>query len=156
RPGDPFRSARARSDTAVERERELERDVWEVRRDELRPWCDERTRIGLLDADVDLDAVAREPLRASADDARVGIEAADDDARDACAEDGVHARRSAPLVVARLERHVERAAARGFAGLLKREDLCVLLARADVKGLTDDRAVPVDDDRSDRRVRRGH
>ena len=93
---------------------------------------------------------------AAANDRRVRIDAADDDALDAVLQDRFDARRRPPLVIAWFERHVERAAARRFARDPERRNLGMFLAHASgvVGGDRDDLAVRSDDDRADRRVRR--
>ena len=95
---------------------------------------------------------ATQPLGAAARDA-ARIAHRDDDARDpaamiASAHGGV-----LPIVRARLERHVERRAARAIAGRAQRVDFGVRVAVARVKSFADDLAVG-NDDGADHRVRR--
>ena len=74
--------------------------------------------------------------------------------RHACRKHRVDARRRAPVVRARLHRHVQRRAARTLAGGLERNHLRVRAARALVPALSDNVAV-LDDDRTDDGVRMG-
>ena len=126
-----FDAPRARRDASVERERELERDVRQARRDVLRPRRDSRLRTAPRARRAMTSTPAarsarcpppstcgfgsRQPMTTRATLAR---------------DDRVGARRRAAVVVARLERHVERRARGAVAGGAERGDLGVLGARA--------------------------
>jgi hypothetical protein len=83
RAGNPFRGAAAGRDPPVKRERELEGYVGQAGRDVLHPWCDQCSRLVRSNADVYLETSIGKPLRTSTEDARVGIETADDHAAQA-------------------------------------------------------------------------
>ena len=107
-----------------------------------------------LDARLDGDAAPAQPRRAAAAHARIGIAHAEDDAAHAGREDGVGARRRAAVVVAGLERDVQRRAAAARAGITQRFDLTVRTAGAAMVAASDD--PPAGDDHgADRRIGTG-
>ena len=91
--------------------------------------------------ELDLDARRAQPLEPRPSVSRVRVAGGGHDARDPGRDDRVRARRRAPVVRARLERDVERRAARALAGRLERDDLGVRAALALVPALADDLAV---------------
>ena len=109
-----------------------------------------RRRLG-AEPDLDRDAAARAAGRAPARDLRIGILQRRHHARDAGADDGVGAGRRLAVMRARLERHVERGAARGLAGALERLGLGMRPAAGLRPAAAEDDAV-LDDHRADRRI----
>ncbi len=152
--GDPFRRARASRDPTVQRERELQRDVGNAHRDELRPGRNETLRVRLPAPDVDAQPRILQLLDASTRDVGVGVAATDDDPRDLRGEDGVRARGRPAHVVARFEGHVEGCTARVLACLTQSEDLGVVLSGAFVVTRADHRT-SLHDESPHVRVRRG-
>src|SRR5581483_931191 len=82
----------------------------------------------------------------------VRIRGADDDAGDSGCDDLIGTRRRAAVVRARLQRDVERRPARGVAGPLERDRLCVADAVELVPALPHDLAVAHDDGADERVV----
>jgi hypothetical protein len=78
---------------------------------------------------LDPHAGVPEARGASPANERIGIGTADDNPHDAGPEHGIDARRSAPVMVTRLERYEERGAARSHSGLAQRHDFGVRAAR---------------------------
>ena len=118
---------------------------------------DERAATGLPDAprlvlpaggevveELDVDPRGAKALEPAAIYDRVRVVRPDDHPRHSRRDDGVGAGRRAPVVRARLERHVEDGAARRVPGLLERDDLGVADALVLVPPLPDDLAVPHD------------
>ena len=105
---------------------------------------------GEIVEELDLDPGVGEPREAASVDDGVRIARADDDTRDAGFDDRVGARRRAAVMGARLERDVERRAARLLARLLERRGLGVAHELVLVPALADDLAV-AHDDRADER-----
>ena len=109
--GDPARPARVIGERAVERERELEPHERAVARQRVEERRIELARRRLLDADVHLDARRRAALGSAA---RHGVRIADaaTTRRTPAARMRVGARRRVAVMIARLERDVQRRAAR--------------------------------------------
>src|SRR5262245_27760648 len=131
----------------VQRHRSLERHEWppEPRPGEPRLVL----RAGLPEVDeVDLDAGLAQP----GDPVASRILRSDHDLRDSRGEDRLDARRRRAMVVARLERHVERRAPRSLPGSRERDHIRVGPAPSLMPALADDLTV-AGDDRSDDRVR---
>src|SRR5690606_24202624 len=116
---DPLRGAAARRNASIERDGELERQVRGAERDELGPRLDELACLLLEHSFDDLDPRFAQALGPAATNAWVRIAGADDDAAHARGEDRIDAGRRPALVIAGLERHVERLAARVLARLLE-------------------------------------
>ena len=140
-PGNP--------DATVERHRRLVRD-------ERPPQYLPRTpRLVLPECIVALQQLHVDPGRAQllepAGRNRIRIEGTHHDTRDAGVDHGIGARWRASLMRARLERHIQRCAARAIAGLRERPGLGVVDGLVFVPTLADDVAV-LDDDCSDERM----
>ena len=103
---------------------------------------------------LDLDPGGADSVEAAPVDERVRIAGADDDARHSRRDDGVGAGRRPPVMRARLERHVERRAARSVARLLERDRLGVADSVVLVPALPHDLAVSHDDRADERMVAR--
>ncbi len=108
------------------------------------------TECGWIVEQLDVDPGRAQLLDPSRRDG-IRIERADHDARDTGGDHGVRARRRPPVVRARLERHVERRAARAIARLCECPRLGVLDGRELVPALADD-LIAVDDDGADERM----
>ena len=143
-------AAARHGDATVERDRRLVGDERPAERLPHAPGLVLASR-GEIVEELDLDPGGAEALEPAPVDDRVRIASADDDARDSGGDDRVGARRRAPVVGARLERHVERRPARRVAGLLERDRLRVTNAFVLVPALPHDLAV-AHDDRADERM----
>ena len=106
-------------------------------------------------ADRHVDALLTQKIEPATAHARIGVDRGRNDARDAGCRDAFDARSGSADVRARLERAVERRAAREIARLVERTHLGVRSACVLVISLTDDRAVFAHDDRADHRIRTG-
>jgi hypothetical protein len=153
RPRDPFRGPGSRGDASVEGKRELDRHVGQPERDVLRPRKNLKARRRLAHPERDFDARGAERLDAFAFHVRVGVATSDDDARDLRRDDRLGARRRAPVMVARLERDVERRALGARTGGAQRSDLRMIDARTFVMTRCDELA-STHDDRADVWIRR--
>ena len=109
----------------------------------------------LQHAGLDDDPGRAELREAAAVHDRVGVAGADHRARDAGCDHRIGARRGGPVVIARLERAVQGSPACAIARLAKRHDLGMRVATGSfVPALAGDRAVGIEEDRTDHRVRR--
>jgi hypothetical protein len=142
--GYPLRCPAAGCDPTIQRQGELERDVRKPLRDELRPRCDDAARLRFADPLNDKDPCRAKLHDPAPFDVGVRIAASNDDTRDFRVHDRVRARRRTTSVIARFERHVERAAGRGAASVFERGDLGVVFTGPLVPTLSDDYAVTND------------
>ena len=113
----------------------------------------EAARLRRRDADVDGDVVRAQLLESFAAHERIRILDGGHDARDARRDDAFDAGAGSAAMTARLERAVQRGAARVLARFVERHDLGVRLADATVVALADNDAVIRHDDRADERIR---
>ena len=120
----------------------------------MRRICPALSRARLLgaDADLDRDAGRAQPRMALPRHFRIGILERGDDARDAGRDDRVRARRRLAVMRTRLERDVERRAARRAAGAHERLGLRMRPAAGLRPAPPDDDRRPSTDDRADRRI----
>jgi len=151
--GDPAGLAVERRDLPVERHGALEGDVGAPPFDGREEHPIEGERLRLETADVHLDALRPQRLRAATPDSRVGVAGGGNHPPDAGGEDGVDARRGLADVIARLERRVERRVLGLLAGRFERDDLGVFGAGRRVVALADD-LLTLRDDAADVRIRR--
>src|SRR4029077_3761585 len=154
-PGDPAGGAVQVGDLAIEGHPPLERRA----RPSLAHRGEEHPILALgfpaAGADDALDTRGAELGEAAARDERIGIADRCDHAHDTSLNDRGGAGRCPSLMRARLERHIERGAARAGAGCPQGLDLGVGPAGAGVESFADDVTAGRDDHRADQRVRRG-
>src|SRR5690606_18614657 len=149
-PRDPLRLAARRRDSSVEAHRPLEEDPRATGADPVAVGSVEPPGFAPQKAGGDLDSCRTESLRAFSVRHRVRIGARVDRALDAGGDDRVAARRCLTVMRARLERDVERRAARGFARIANRLDLRVRPAVTAMEPATDDAAATYDDGADER------
>src|SRR5262249_52275354 len=102
----------------------------------------------------DFDSGGAKSGEAGSSGLRVGIFGGGDDASDAGGDDRFGAGPSASGMIARLEGHIKRGAARAIAGLFQRDDFRMVSPVVLAEAFADDGAI-LDDDAADRRVRAG-
>src|SRR5262245_11447382 len=117
--------------------------------------CERGRGLALAYANQSANAGRAQALDAASGDPRIGIQDADDDARDAGREQAVDARRRPTVVRARLEADERGGAPRAFAGGGDGEAFGVWAASAAVVALADDLAVAHEDTADPRVGRRG-
>src|SRR3954468_2797293 len=106
----------------------------------------------LLDADDDVDAALAQVTQSPAVHERVGILDRDHRAPDAAVGDQRRARPGPSGMRARLERAIERGAARTLAGVLQCDDLGMRPARLLMRAASDDHAVVIHHERTNQRI----
>jgi hypothetical protein len=136
---------RRRRDAAIQARRGLEHDEWTA----LANRGDERLiqprGVGAPDTGLDRDAVIAEDGEAASANQRIGILHRRHDSADARRNDPLRARARSAGVHARLERAVQRGAARTFPGLIERQHLRVRLSGPLVRSITHDDVLVGDD-----------
>ena len=138
---------------AVERRRDLERDERRAARD---PVIEDQVQLGAFLAEHafdDRDALGAQEFEAMAGMGRIRIAGAHDHGAETRGQDGVHARRSAPVRAARLERDVQDGVRGGLTAQgAQGHDLGMRLAGLGVEAFGDD-LTAFGDDRPHHRVR---
>ena len=148
RARDPLRAALCRGDPAVERGRRLEQDERAVEPGRGQERLVQPLRLGRQHADARLDPRRPQQREPPPVDERERVAHGCDDARNARVAHERRARGRAAVVRARLERDVERRAARASPGLLQRRHLGVRTSGPRVETLAHD-AAAADDDAAD-------
>ena len=150
--GDPSRAAIEGGDLAVERHGPLERHVRAAPLHRGEERAVGGARVGLETAQGDLDAGRAERRGSTAAHLRVRVGGGDHDPPDARGEDGLDARLRSAVMVAGLERDVERRPASPRTGFGQGQDLGVRFPRAPVIPLPHHGA-RLDHERADDRIR---
>jgi hypothetical protein len=140
----PLGCTRACRNSTIEGERQLERNVGNSGRDELRPRRDEPCCFRFAASNIDGNACSFQDLDPVSYDVWVWIATADDDATDLCVNNRFGTRRRTTVMVARLERHVECRAASSIACLPESDEFGVLLPSAIMVGGCDELAIAND------------
>jgi hypothetical protein len=150
----PRRRAGASRHLTVRAEGDLHRDEWTSAAHDGEERRVEPLGVRTEDADADVNAARAQQLEAASGDERIRILCRDNDALDTGGGDSGCAGRRASGVAARLQRAVERGAGRCAAGRFERQHFGVRGAGALVSPHTDDRAVVLDEQRTNHRIRR--
>ena len=136
----PLRIARRRGDSSVQRHREFEQPERTPARDPGEEAFVQRGAFILAHAQGDLDSRAAQNRGAVAAHRRIAIEASDNHSRDARVGQSACARRSPPLMRARLERYVRGRAASARASLSERNRLGMRTSAVRRRAATNDLA----------------
>ena len=147
---DPPRTPLGIGDPPVERGRHLPRDPWQTETGGAQVRCERGSCGRLLEPECHANARGPQAPQAAAVDDRVRVTHRHDDVCDPGLDDGIGARRRAPPVRARFERHEERPAARAPSRFTQRHDLGVIPADRPVEALPHDPSAAHDHGAHDR------